>query len=586
MGGHVLSPNEGQVIYVAVGTDLEKQKLNLLWVLKSFPGASIVLLHVHVPSKWIPLLGTKIFASMASTEVVRKQRKDEKEKMKELMLSYINFCEQRKAQVRALVTIRNVALDGLQQLIKKHQIKRLVLSSRSMAKQEALLSCCQIILVNNGRHISTCGASFSSSKADPNQDEAQDQYVSALSHVWDSDECLQFDTPPNEQGDEIVKEREGDAPVAHGESGSSMKDYMHPEALRQQLDSREEEVKELRRMLRRAEEDAKLALERMASLEQEMEGLREENSEAMRENLALKTQQHCAEFSPAELRRATNNWHTSHKIGGGGYGTVYRGVLRHTPVAIKTLNPESKQGPAEFRQEVLILSKMRHSNIVILYGVCSESSALIYEYLPRGNLDERLSCKNKMPPLSASDRLRIIGEQHSAVVFLHSHEPHAIVHSDLKPQNILLDANDVSRLGDFGTARLILRAGSSEEEVCRKTNPMGTMGYMDPMFLTDGMLTPQSDVYSFGVVVLRLLTGQPALGIRERVEEGMRNGGVRQLLDASAGQWPEQAEKLVQLASRCCSMERSSRPSLLAEEWRILDTLRAMAVNRLNSKKV
>lgn len=225
---------------------------------------------------------------------------------------------------------------------------------------------------------------------------------------------------------------------------------------------------------------------------------------------------------------------------------------------------------------MLVLSKIRHPNVVILHGVCSETSALVYEYLPNGNLEERLSGK-KTPHLSCWDRFRIISEQRSVLLFLHSSQPYAIVHSDLKPQNILLDANNISKLGDFGTARLILPSGAEDESICLGTNPMGTMGYMDPVFLTDGLLTPQSDIYSFGILILRLLSGFPVLRIRERVEEGLRTGSVSQLLDDSAGQWPVvQAEKLMQLALKCCSFERSCRPSLLSEEWKILETSMAI----------
>lgn len=211
-------------------------------------------------------------------------------------------------------------------------------------------------------------------------------------------------------------------------------------------------------------------------------------------------------------------------------------------------------------------------------GVCSKSCSLVYEYLPSGTLKQQL-----VRALSWQDRVRILGEQRSALICLHTNKPYAIIHADLKPQNILLDENNISRLGDFGTARAILNDPSNQETICRKTNPMGTTGYMDPIFLMTGELTPQSDVYSYGVVTLQLLTGLLELNIAEQVEEGLRRGVARQILDGSAGDWPAvQAEKLLRLALRCCSLERKQRPSLESKEWRTLDILRAMAGKKIS----
>lgn len=188
--------------------------------------------------------------------------------------------------------------------------------------------------------------------------------------------------------------------------------------------------------------------------------------------------------------------------------------------------------------QVLVLSKVRHPNIIVLLGVCSQSCSLVYEYLSNGSLDERLARKNGTLPLSWQDRVRIIAEQRSALIYLHSHKPHAIIHSDLKMANILLDANNVSRLGDFGAAQLIRQDGSDKAILCQRTTAMGTMGYIDPMFLIHGELTPSSDVYSFGIIILRLLTGLPVLKIAEVIQKRLQNGSMRRILDASAGEWP------------------------------------------------
>lgn len=157
-----------------------------------------------------------------------------------------------------------------------------------------------------------------------------------------------------------------------------------------------------------------------------------------------------SEFSFPEIELATQSFSDSLKIGEGGYGSVYKGFLRNTTVAVKVLNYESMQGQSEFHQEVKILSMVRHPNLITLIGVCSEKFAPIYEFLPNGSLDDRLDCKDDTLPLTWQTRTRIGTEICSALMFLHSSKPHPIVHGDLKPENILLDANLISKLGDFG----------------------------------------------------------------------------------------------------------------------------------------
>jgi interleukin-1 receptor-associated kinase 1 len=129
----------------------------------------------------------------------------------------------------------------------------------------------------------------------------------------------------------------------------------------------------------------------------------------------------------------------------------------------------------------MVLSKLEHPHIVRLVGVCQESCTLVYEYLPNGTLLDRLS-----KGLPWEDRVRILVELRSALAYLHSLCPNAIIHADLKLTNVLLDAGDVSRLGDFGTARMVHVKPLEEETIIRRTNPMGTMGYMDPVFFSTG----------------------------------------------------------------------------------------------------
>ncbi|XP_054784245.1 U-box domain-containing protein 33-like isoform X2 [Prosopis cineraria] len=288
-----------------------------------------------------------------------------------------------------------------------------------------------------------------------------------------------------------------------------------------------------------------------------------------------------SEFSFQEIEQATRNFNSSLKIGEGGYGNIYKGVLRHTEVAIKMLHANnSSQGPAEFQQEVDVLSKLRHPNLITLIGACPESWTLVYEYLPNGSLEDRLNCKDNTAPLSWQARIRIAAELCSALIFLHSFRPHCIVHGDLKPSNVLLDANFVSKLGDFGICRILPNIESSGDDTtdCWRTIPKGTLVYMDPEFLASGELTLKSDVYSFGIILLRLLTGRPALGITKEVQYALDSGKFQSLLDSLAGDWPfVQAEQLARVALRCCELSRKNRPDLRSDVWKILEAMSAFS---------
>uniref|UniRef100_A0A7N0SZ70 RING-type E3 ubiquitin transferase n=1 Tax=Kalanchoe fedtschenkoi TaxID=63787 RepID=A0A7N0SZ70_KALFE len=285
-----------------------------------------------------------------------------------------------------------------------------------------------------------------------------------------------------------------------------------------------------------------------------------------------------SEFPYSEIQNATRNFHPSLKIGEGGYGSIYKGVLRYTDVAVKVLHFESMQGPSEYRQEVEVLSRLRHPNIVTLIGACPEAFTLIYEYLPNGSLEDRLKCKDNSSPLSWQTRIRIAAELCSVLVFLHSSKSHCIVHGDLKPSNILLDANFISKLSDFGICRAITphQAPSVEPAASYITQPKGTFAYMDPEFIMTGELTPYSDIYSFGIILLMLLTGKHAVGIATEVRRALDNGNLNSLLDCSAGDWPYvQAQQLAHLALRCAAMNRRDRPELESEVLRVLEPMRA-----------
>ncbi|GJS16113.1 U-box domain-containing protein kinase family protein [Tanacetum coccineum] len=278
------------------------------------------------------------------------------------------------------------------------------------------------------------------------------------------------------------------------------------------------------------------------------------------------------EFSFTEIKDATRNFDPSLKIGEGGYGSVFRGYLRHTEVAIKTMHSHNLHGTLEFQQEVNVLSKLRHPNIVSLIGACPDSWAIIYEYLSGGSLQDRLSCKENTLPLSWQNRIRIAAELCSVLIFLHSC---GIVHGDLKPDNLLLDKNMVTKVSDFGICRVLSGQEFSNNNtfICQ-TGPKGTLLYMDPEFFSTGELTFKSDTYSFGVILLRLLTGKPALGLAKEVKSALNENTLKNILDPTAGNWPfVQAQQLAVLAIKCCDMIRQNRPDLASEVWRVLEPM-------------
>ncbi|KAF2282599.1 hypothetical protein GH714_043228 [Hevea brasiliensis] len=338
-------------------------------------------------------------------------------------------------------------------------------------------------------------------------------------------------------------------------------------ALESQIADADLMVKELEQKITSSEE-------LLQNYKKERDELQIERDNSLKEAEELRHIPQFSEFSFSEIEEATQNFNPSLKIGEGGYGNIYKGLLGHRQVAIKVLSSHSSQGPAEYQQEVGVLSKMRHRNLITLIGACPETWTLIYEYLPNGSLEDRLNCRDNSPPLSWQTRIRIATELCSVLIFLHTSKPHCIVHADLKPANILLDANFVSKLSDFGIShQLSQNEGSS---ICWRTVPKGTIPYMDPEFLTSGELTPKSDVYSFGIILLRLLTGRPAFGITKEVQYALDKGNLKILLDPLAGDWPfVQAEQLVHLALRCCDMNRKSRPDLASEVGRVLESMRA-----------
>ncbi|XP_039794288.1 U-box domain-containing protein 33-like isoform X2 [Panicum virgatum] len=523
--------------------------------------------------------------------------------MVNMLSQYKNLCGTRKVSAHYLTHDDTVA--GVVNLVKKLKIKRIVIGSRNMSRQVALRQCCQVWVVLNGKHISTSNDHLEHSG---NIGYGGSSDILASIHEL-GEESDGYMTPPSDLADEIMDDEElnemddsdqlvmeDETVTEQGTEESIASDEMENSA--EEDADQSDEIQSFRNITEKAEkimEEIDRLQKKLKELQGEgpNRGARSLSPRQMAASLKRKSlseprypefqiPENIERFSTSQIGKATDHFHSRNLIGEGGYGPVYKGKLGETPVAIKMLKPHGRQGFPEYQQEVMVLSKLEHPHIVRLTGVCPESCSLVYEHLPNGTLLERLS-----KGLPWKDRVRILAEQRSALVYLHSRRPHAIIHADLKLTNILLDAGNVSRLGDFGTAREVHVKPLEEETIGRRTNPMGTTGYMDPVFFMTGELTTQSDVYAFGVVILQLLTGLLDLNVAEQAREAVKMDAVHSVLDVSAGAWPEvQAERLLKLALRCCSLERKRRPAITSDaEWRSLEILRAMATPASKSWK-
>ncbi|XP_027364936.1 cysteine-rich receptor-like protein kinase 10 isoform X2 [Abrus precatorius] len=212
-------------------------------------------------------------------------------------------------------------------------------------------------------------------------------------------------------------------------------------------------------------------------------------------------------FELAKIEAATNKFAKENRIGKGGFGEVYRGILSDgQEIAVKRLTGSSRQGAVEFKNEVQVIAKLQHRNLVRLLGFCleGEEKILIYEYVPNMSLDYFLLDTKKRRLLSWSERQKIIIGIARGILYLHEDSCLKIIHRDLKPSNVLLDSNMNPKISDFGMARIVA-ADKIEESTGRI---VGTYGYMSPEYAMYGHFSVKSDVFSFGVMVLEIIHGK------------------------------------------------------------------------------
>ncbi|KAI3437504.1 Protein kinase domain-containing protein [Psidium guajava] len=224
-------------------------------------------------------------------------------------------------------------------------------------------------------------------------------------------------------------------------------------------------------------------------------------------------------FTVSELKSVTKNFSRSVMIGEGGFGSVYRGMIKSTEdpskkldVAVKQLSRKGTQGHKEWVTEVNVLGVVEHPNLVKLVGYCAEDDErgiqrlLVYEYMPNGSVDDHLSPRSQTT-LPWGMRLRIAQDTARGLTYLHEQMDFQIIFRDFKSSNILLDEQWNAKLSDFGLARL----GPQEGLTHVSTAVVGTMGYAAPEYLQTGRLTSKNDVWSYGVFLYELITGRRPL---------------------------------------------------------------------------
>ncbi|KAL6106449.1 irak4 [Pungitius sinensis] len=258
------------------------------------------------------------------------------------------------------------------------------------------------------------------------------------------------------------------------------------------------------------------------------------------------------------------------RLGEGGFGTVYKGLLRDRPVAVKKLNPMDDVSPdelqAQFNQEIQALRVLKHENLVDMVGFSCDGQhpCLVYALMVNGSLLDRLACLEGSPPLSWRQRSLIAVGTARGLEYLHGNHH---VHRDVKSANILLDEKLVAKISDFGLTRASAKRTSTTVMTERI---VGTRAYMAPEALR-GEITPRSDVFSFGVVLLEILSGQrPAdeerapqflMEMRHDIDDEDEELTFKDFLDKKMSDWElSQAESVYSLAGSCLHDRKNRRP--------------------------
>ncbi|KAJ4915438.1 S-locus lectin protein kinase family protein [Raphanus sativus] len=276
-------------------------------------------------------------------------------------------------------------------------------------------------------------------------------------------------------------------------------------------------------------------------------------------------------FDLNTIAAATDNFSSHNKLGAGGFGPVYKGVLQNgMEIAVKRLSKNSGQGMEEFKNEVKLISKLQHRNLVRILGCCveSEEKMLVYEYLPNKSLDCFIFDEEQRAGLDWPIRMKIIRGIARGTMYLHQDSRLRIIHRDLKASNILLDNEMVPKISDFGMARIF---GGNQIEGCTN-RVVGTIGYMSPEYAMEGHFSVKSDVYSFGVLMLEIITGKKNSSFRKESsnlvghiwdlwEKGEAKYVIDNLMDRETYKESE-VVKCIHIGLLCVQENASDRPDM------------------------
>ncbi|TVU33198.1 hypothetical protein EJB05_24986 [Eragrostis curvula] len=269
------------------------------------------------------------------------------------------------------------------------------------------------------------------------------------------------------------------------------------------------------------------------------------------------------------LRSATNNFDEKNKLGEGGFGAVYKGALPDgQEIAVKRLYQSTKQGLGQMKNELAMMVKLQHKNLVRIIGVCLEDGEhmLVYEYMPNKSLDTIIFDPDRSVHLDWGSRFRIINGIARGLQYLHEHSQMTIVHRDLKASNVLLDADMKPKISDFGLAKIF-----TDDQTRKATSLIiGTLGYMSPEYALRGHYTTKLDVFSFGILVLEIVTGRRnnyAVNTEDLfslVWKHWVEGTIAELSDPGLGRHYPRGEvlKCINIGLLCVQQNPTDRPSM------------------------
>ncbi|CAM8991583.1 unnamed protein product [Rhodiola kirilowii] len=279
-------------------------------------------------------------------------------------------------------------------------------------------------------------------------------------------------------------------------------------------------------------------------------------------------------FDFSTMQYATDKFSEENKLGQGGFGCVYKGTLSDGQlVAVKRLAKTSGQGIEEFKNEVRLIARLQHRNLVRLVGCCVEmdEKMLIYEYLQHRSLDSTLFSPERSSLLTWEKRYNIICGIARGLLYLHQDSRFRIIHRDLKASNVLLDGELNPKISDFGMARIF----SQDQTEANTKRVVGTYGYMSPEYAMDGLFSVKSDVFSFGVLVLEIISGKKNRGFYYTDHELnllghawnlWREHRAQELMDPEAGDSYSASEVLrcIQVGLLCVQEHADERPIMSA----------------------